>query len=371
VIDMKVRQFSATLLFCCPVAAHAAQTSPERLLLVQNARETNAIATGGTFDAPVAAARSGVEFSTSSEGSTASLRIGREVVGAQKSADSATSTSWELSLSSPLGENGGLREVATLDGLASGVTAEFKFSRGYFLGLSDWADVRSIEQSDIELAMDSCTLENSNEKCQADRESKGDLGFIARYAPDHYENNFAVTNARAFWISGSAAVGYDKFNWIDPANLSGQSGDGAEYRAGAAASYFLPKLSTVASVGLDFESAFEEADEAIVCLPVVSGMAPTCVSGRPEAPVRQDSLISYFEVRKLFELPSNSKLSFDVGIAARVSHKFEDDVTALSVPIYIVPRDGGLTGGIQFGWRSDRDDFAAGIFVGGTFSLIE
>ncbi|MEA3064235.1 MAG: hypothetical protein QOJ27_670, partial [Sphingomonadales bacterium] len=47
------------------------------------------------------------------------------------------------------------------------------------------------------------------------------------------------------------------------------------------------------------------------------------------------------------------------------------DIFGVDVPVYLVPdKEGDLTGGVRFSYRSDREDkFAVGVFFGAAFSL--
>jgi hypothetical protein len=62
----------------------------------------------------------------------------------------------------------------------------------------------------------------------------------------------------------------------------------------------------------------------------------------------------------------------DQAFLIRVEHDFESDVTAVTIPLYLFKeKDGGFTGGLQLGWRSDTDETVAGVFVSKAFSFLE
>ncbi|MFN0023748.1 MAG: hypothetical protein ACKVS5_07600 [Parvularculaceae bacterium] len=143
------------------------------------------------------------------------------------------------------------------------------------------------------------------------------------------------------------------------------SDDGIQYGAGFSAAFNDFRNEVAYSLGARFESALEEAERAIICLPAVPGVAPTCVSGSPAAPARKESVIAYAELRKAFSIGE-----FDFGVAPRVTRNFKTDATGVSVPVYYVPgAGGGLTGGVAVGWRDDTKDVTVGIFIGGSFDL--
>jgi hypothetical protein len=109
--------------------------------------------------------------------------------------------------------------------------------------------------------------------------------------------------------------------------------------------------------------AYQGAPETEVCSPLTGTLSLQCGKRVLRAPFRQASEIIGGEVRKFF----NSRFA----ITARLNHDLKDDVTGLEVPLYFVRNsDGGLTGGISIGWRSDTDAVIASAFVGQVLALI-
>jgi hypothetical protein len=59
-------------------------------------------------------------------------------------------------------------------------------------------------------------------------------------------------------------------------------------------------------------------------------------------------------------------------VAPQVTYDVLDDVVGIDVPVYFLSNsEHGLTGGVRFGYRSDRDDhFSVGVFIGAAFNIL-
>ena len=72
--------------------------------------------------------------------------------------------------------------------------------------------------------------------------------------------------------------------------------------------------------------------------------------------------VAYGEYRRFFK---------HIGLSPRVSRGFEDNVTGIDVPVYFLKDNGGFTGGVRLGWRSDTHDISASVMVGMQLRLLD
>jgi hypothetical protein len=97
----------------------------------------------------------------------------------------------------------------------------------------------------------------------------------------------------------------------------------------------------------------------------------TCLTGAGGAPARKNKAIGSLEYRHQFLLSETSFIR-SIGLSPQFAYDAENDDFGIDFPIYFVPSDKGpLTGGIRFGYSSDGNDFAAGVFVASAFSIFQ
>lgn len=293
--------------------------------------------------------------------------------------DMFVSKGWDMTLSAPLGDDNDARDFATLDGLEDDLALEVGFSRGWTFGFGSPQDILPALQKGLEVAHAACLQKQPTtagldctkpgiNDVDSNGNSKADA-FVAAHAREYFAEQL-TSNARTFWLRGSAKLGYESFDYIDASDLSAESSEEIEYSFGVSATYVTFERNLALTAGVAFESAFDEEDEAIVCIgAMMVGDAPNCASGRPGMPNREDSWKAHLEYRYL-----SQGFGFggrNIGFAPRITRDFEKDITGINVPIFLVaPGDSGVTTGLNLGWRDDTDAVTAGLFVGGKFSLL-
>jgi hypothetical protein len=93
-----------------------------------------------------------------------------------------------------------------------------------------------------------------------------------------------------------------------------------------------------------------------------------CINGPIGAPSRKDGLLGAIEFRRQFMLKDFWIPS--IGVAPQITYDLLKKKGGLDFPIYLVPdAKGNLLGGVRFGYRTDTDDVAVGVFVGTAFSF--
>lgn len=393
---------ASQVIFCSAAIAQTVESSQtaNTSQTEQKSKHTKVIdlVSGSLSDSKTAGGNGGsAQFSFTSEGSVASLKFAKARDGADCKDDSlgmasCTTKSWDLTLSAPFDNEGGqLQNFANLDGVSSGVNAALKYSFGRTAGVDTIAALKrdgkvtplfeeakrkclknvpdrfGKKPTDVERIK--CAI--ITEKTPHSKDGKfpeDSVDLIERYYPGTSEATDDVfKDAYSYFINVEGKIGYDDFDFIDPTNLSAQSTEKFEYSAGLSATYVsLGERQFGITAGANYQSDFEQADEAITCLSNMDEIS--CASGRPTAPERQDSLLGFTEVRHVFdEVPLFGKL----GVAPRVTYNFSEGVTGANVPFFLPSKDGKLSSGFQVGWRSDTDNIVAGIFFSTALSLFE
>ncbi|MGJ8560306.1 MAG: hypothetical protein ACSHX3_08730 [Litorimonas sp.] len=338
------------------------------------------------------------QLSFTTEGSSASFKLasggnekGPKCINNDDNIRSCRTSTWNLIVSTPFdSKDDTLLDLATLDGLASGVNATFKYSLGRTGGVDiNMAEAESLGiDIDLITAREACIIDEKRNggkrtddeiaKCRTTTrytahskdgkfpEDADDL--IDEYIPKGQQARDTVfKNAYSYFINFEGKVNYEDFDFIDPTDLSSESTEKFEYSAGISATYVtLGERQIGITTGVKFQSDFKQADEGINCLNDMGEIS--CVSGRPLAPERKESLLGFSEVRHIFNnVPGLGK----VGVAPRLTHDFDEGVTGVNLPIFLASGDGNLSSGFQVGWRSDTDEVVAGFFIGTQLSLFQ
>ncbi|MFC3193369.1 hypothetical protein ACFODZ_03830 [Marinicella sediminis] len=119
------------------------------------------------------------------------------------------------------------------------------------------------------------------------------------------------------------------------------------------------------TVGLTFEESYNESQEVTICSVFQAGGTDLiCGPKRIGAPDKTEKNILYFDYGRLF---NKQKAAMRV----KISRDFKNDVTGVELPVWLVRDDNkALTGGIQFDWNSEDDDFSASLFITKPFDAL-
>lgn len=158
-------------------------------------------------------------------------------------------------------------------------------------------------------------------------------------------------------------VGRKTFDYVDPTTLDdlSEAHTGWAVSLGGAA---ITRNNILLGAGYRHEVRFLDGSAPVdLCLPLGVGGATMC---RQEvildAPFRDDSDQLYGEVRKFWGA---------IALSPRITADFSNDVTGIDVPVYFLKNtEGGFTGGVRVGWRSDRKGLTVVGFVGQVLGLL-
>lgn len=307
-----------------------------------------------------------LQVSTGADEERATLAIALPTGAAQRDR-------FSLIASTPL-KDGDKAKPATLDALASGAKVTLRWGR-FDIGRPRFNDpgAKAISQ-------------RARGRCLADPAGRNDpeltgLGNRPCGEPDGVVYKYDLPEYRAYHVraitSGStdygleASLGINDFEWLDPATLLPQKKQKASWSvAGHLTHYFLGTL-TAATFSATYQRAYEAAEEQLICPRGTTNPTQDCKKARAAAPVRKSSWLLSAGLRHRFT-GGDGKL-LNLAIAPLVSFDVKKHVWGVDVPVYVIPdKENALSGGIRFGYRSDRQDkFSASVFVGTTFNLLQ
>jgi len=339
---MKALAFTALALLVSAGAA-AAQTAAASL--------NNDVPTLGP-SRTATALTGGAEVSAGSDDSSVTLRA------AWVDSNAPNYTVRTLTLSAPLGKGGGPTDLASLDALANSTTLEFKWSNVAVAGR------QRPKVADLAEACDEARTAYTTKHGKPPADDSSCAGLAAD-DPDQnskWEDLFFAHNAYALIYGAGAKVGYNQFDYNDPTTLAQESRSRTPWSVSGFLTYYGRANKVLASGSYEHQEAYADADTKTVC-PVVTPPV-TCVSGPLGAPKLSQQDLFSLDLRKMF--------SASLGAAATFTYDAHSDVWGVETPIYFVrnPSGDGLTGGVKLGWRSDKHDLRASIFIGKAFSLL-
>jgi len=276
-------------------------------------------------------------------------------------------TRFSLAISRPLDDDDEAMP-ASLDALANGTRVTL--SAGYFdvrVGRPDAARGRLQERARARCRKHPREAETVN--------TPQDRCMDSRYAMSVYdEDNFAFYQATsptpaATDFGFEASVGFNDFEWFDRVALVPREERRTDWSVAAHVARYLSGSHTALTGSISYQRAFEAAEEERVCPAGTTDPEAECPNMRTAGPTRNENLLLAIGVRHRV-LGADGNLG-NLAVAPIVTYDVIDDVVGVDVPIYYTPDDeGGLNGGIRFGYRSDREDkFSVAFFVGTTFDV--
>jgi hypothetical protein len=276
--------------------------------------------------------------------------------------------------SAPLNKSGDFTDLATLDGFANSFNLKLRWS-SFRLFLSEGLDTGRDEEIE-ELAVTNCRKAAGQDQgaLKACAPNPIDDAFIRTWAgvalQDEYLSIF-FPDKMAFGFGLEGTIGYRKFQYLDAAAIALRSNEKIPWGLRAYGSLFPARTLASLTGAIEYQRAYEDQKAAIACPGPVANTPILCLEGPNGAPKQKDKILGSLELRNQFNLKGNG-LFKSVGLSTQLTYDIESDAFGIDVPIYLVPDEKGrLIGGLRFGYRTDKDDFVVGVFVGSAFSLFQ
>jgi hypothetical protein len=309
-----------------------------------------------------------VQVTATTDSSTASVRLSRTLSDGDE--DTASYSSFAVIASAPLSKSSGPTDIGTLDGFVNSARLRLQYSRFE----RTFVDPQGPEYDALVATVRSKCRANRGERCDRDII---DNNFVATHAPELETRFLELFRTRgdgqvdrsgfAYGLEGS--IGYSNFRYVLPGPARREEGDRIPLSAKAFISWLPDVRRNAITLGAEYQRTFEDASSATLC-PVVPGTTElTCLSGPLGEPVARERLIGSLEYRQIFFGNRNSIIPA-WGFSTQISYDALNDDFAIDVPIYLAGDSAGrVNGGVRFGYTTNGDDLAVGVFVGTNFSL--
>jgi hypothetical protein len=269
------------------------------------------------------------------------------------------SSRFAFSASTPL-HGGDDALPASLDALANGTRATVSW--GYFD-----LPIRRPDQTTEDI------VREAKRKC-IEEDPQPNRCNVSSYAVYHYKRDRRRDYLRGMGAGGTdvgveASVGINDFEWTDPITFLPQKERHTDWGVAIHGTMFLGGLETAITGSAAYQRAFDAAEEQQLC-PAGSTNPADCVTTRLAAPGRNENLLLSVGLRHRFLTPDATTAR--LAVAPIVTYDVIDDVWGVDVPVYFIPgANNTLTGGVRFGYRSDREKkFSVGVFLGTTFDFL-
>jgi len=282
---------------------------------------------------------------------------------------STGTTSMRITLSAPLNDDEETT-AATLTGLANG--AEFRYALS---SLSNPGPNPEEQEKIKTLCQGLVTAHNRRtprrpvtlDDCNRDFVAAEDADKLALFDFYHHLD-------KPIWLRGlEVGVSQAKYKYLLPVSLESKSASHANFLATARfGRYSVPTGFLIGSVSYtrNYEAA---GDPQTICRSlqgVDDATATRCASGIIGEPDLTERALASLEIRKFFSDYKAITPSVSYGRARTNSGDWEG-VWSVDFPIYFIQGPGGTLGGVRFGWRSDKKEVTASIFVGAAIALLK
>lgn len=255
----------------------------------------------------------------------------------------------QLTLSGPLDEGTQRATPVSLLGLPTGASAKLSASR------LNWRGPNGVEQLEIQELCTKLARTLGITECHTENEN---IPLIERTAL----RQLLHVDDVAWFIGGDVGVERNLFRYLERGTFDSKSENHQNWGAAGRIGFFSQALGFVIGSYAHRRSFSAAGAPAEVCLPIDGTTAFRCQSSIIGAPQRKTLKVGSVELRKFFASP--------IAVTPSIQRDFENDVTAIDVPLYFLRSDLKLTGGVRFGWRSDTEDVTVLVFVGTAIQLL-
>lgn len=353
-------------------AAQGAAASPDTA-------ELGPLSPAGRSESPL----DGVSFDLSIDDDTpsASLQVGGFIVDNRRSTEGRAASQsnwlWSARATAPIGGSSDLSARSTLDALGNGSRLTVSISHGRFSSatgslneepfLTYMASARANCRTAAERNRDYSDEERAAEVTRCNNVPRNPQ-FARQYSnASPAAVNRALFGGLAFRVGGEASIGVDRFTYVNATTLAEVQETKVQYSGSLFFTWF-PADAMSALIGRgEYQRAYEAAEEALVCRPVVVDPDQDCVTGISGPPSRIERLNFSLEYRRVFDLRWRQGM---IAISPRGTIDALTGEVEVDFPIYFIPRGTSpVSPGIRATYSSERDEVVFGVFLKTTFSL--
>ncbi len=302
-----------------------------------------------------------VEFDIQPDAQSAKISLSRSYSKGNEGNKSRFSI-WSFEASTPIDEDEGLGSLINFDGLSNVNSLSLKWSNARVSGLRKLTRESALRGVQIceELGL---SVDPINGDCDADTVATAASEADKPQLLSMYDALFWDTNASRLLYGGELKIGDKSFSVVNPDTFDAVNVSENPWSVELFASWAPLNGTFLFSTGLSYERTYKPEDEETRCQDSTEMDDLVCETGSFGPPKKNINELIFIEARRKF---------FGTAASLKITHDFEDDVTRLDLPIYLLSNsDNKLTGGIRFGWDDDEEDVSVGLFVGSAFDLFK
>jgi hypothetical protein len=178
----------------------------------------------------------------------------------------------------------------------------------------------------------------------------------------------AVTgNAPTLFFGAEGTVSQNDYSFLDRTAFKIDEASHRGYAISAFAGVIGGSGSWSLRAGLTYARDYKQQRSIELCRPLTGSTDTQCLTGRDGPPTRQTNAAASLEGRLRFATPIG-----DIGLAPAVAIDLDEGEYTLDLPIYIArDSDDRLTGGVQVGYSSAKNDVSFGFFIGVPFNIFQ
>lgn len=189
---------------------------------------------------------------------------------------------------------------------------------------------------------------------------------IAKFAGEEFlasgHQTFVPKPSTFFGISGS--VGYQSFSSRDSLTFEETSTDKMPWSAELFVGRYSADRNRLVRAGYSRVEGYKASEAAIRCRPADTNDQQECYEASFEGPEDDNQDVGFVELRH-----RTSGTSLIKAATLKLSYDFANSEPEVSIPLYMFSSsDGTLNGGVRLSWN-EKENIAAGLFIGTKFSV--
>jgi hypothetical protein len=270
-----------------------------------------------------------------------------------------------FAFSGPIGEKQQEAALATLDGLANKASFEFGLTQVFWHPQADPSAQELVCAEHLIEKGVAGSLSDAKGKLReknADSTAKYPCQRSALPAKlrDLFDN--AIHWGRPVLVAASFKTAREQFAFARAPQYQDEKLGLSSY-SGSISVGVLTNAVGFVRAGLQYQSAYQGQDSASVCSPLDGSTSLKCRDIAVGAPDKS--------IRTLMQVEMRKYLSGSLGFGPKFTYDYRKSNWGLELPVYLFQaKQGGLNGGVALGWRSDTKAFAASLFLGDVFGIL-
>ncbi len=327
-------------------------------------------------------------FAAASDTKTGTVAYTKRV----KSDKASPVDTWTFSASTPVNQDAGYQNFATLDGLSKSTSLGIAYASFHGTNGNPAPEHNSKEYQDKCVAI-------LNEIVKADPSLEKELSDYRQHAScdaglllEDYVNANTFpsgpapglrtrltdlkedkgTDAKPIWYWGfNVKYGFEQHTYFDATSLAKSSAKKYPLQLGVSGGFFATDHSAV-ELSYAYQHGFtdgrKDGQTEILC-PLATTGPVNCVSGYVGAPAKKDKHLIGVGYKLI--LPESGWIGVPFAINPAVTYDAASHEYGFQFPLYIMPNGSKyLTGGIRYDWTSRKHQSVLGIFVSSAFCLV-